>query len=40
MLDRKMLKIKVKEKYSGHPLLLGVLGASYKLGRKVYHIFR
>lgn len=36
IMDRRLLKIKVKHKFSTHPRLLKLLGRGYKMGRWVY----
>lgn len=40
MLDRRELKIRIKERYRCNPLYLGIMAVTYKSLRKVYHLFR
>ena len=38
--DRKILKEKIKSKYSNHPIFLKILGIGYSIPRGIYHLFK
>ena len=38
--DRKLLKEKIKNRYSNHPIFLKILGIGYSIPRGIYHLFK